>query len=428
MSPEVMQIIQDSLDLIEENLHGIITPRELADTAGFSLSHYYHVFEAVMGVSVGRYITRRRLLHAAWDMHQGKDAFSAALDYGFDTHAGFYKAFRKEFGCGPSRFSRTHCAARPARVNLKEVPRMTDIKTIARALEAWGMENETISPIYYANTGNRSESTFAVGAQHCIKISASPGELTRQALLIRAMAAEELSPPLCPTADGQDVLLLDGFDFMLLRRAQGKPVNAMDLLERPEAACAIGEGLARLHKALRACDPALCHQEDLAATLQHWAIPAVQAAGLNDPWLGDFQARMAGSFSTLPMQIIHRDPNPDNLLMENGRVTGFLDFDLTRILPRIYDVCYAATGILSTAWNRADEATLQHFFDLCKNVWQGYDAVSSLTEAEWRALPDMVLAIQLICVAAFVGSDKYAHLYEVNRQMLAFIVQHLDRF
>lgn len=429
MSPEIRDIIQRSIDTIEARLRTDITAQELADAAGFSLYHYYHVFEAVTGMSVGRYITHRRLLHALWYMSQGQDATSAALEYGFDTHAGFYKAFRKEFGCAPSRYLRSHRAARPPRVNLKEEPRMTDMKTIARALEAWGMAHLPVSHIYYTNTGYRSDHTFAVGQEHYIKVSTQPGELQRQAALHRALMTQQLSAPIVPTLDGQDVHTMDGQDFLLMERAHGQPVNALAMLEHPASACALGEGLARLHAALRDCDPLLCYAEDYTATLRDWAIPAARAAMVPEPlWLKDYQTRMETTFPALPTQIIHRDPNPDNLLMQDGRVVGFLDFDLTRILPRIFDICYAATGILCDAWPHATEAQRLHFFDVAKAIWHGYDAVSPLTPEEWTALPDMVLAIQLTCVAAFAGSDKLVQQFEVNQHMLQFIRTNLHRF
>ncbi len=429
MSPEIRDIIQTSLDVIEANLRTELTAQELADAAGFSLYHYYHVFEAVTGMSVGRYITHRRLLHALWDMSRGKDAISAALDYGFDTHAGFYKAFRKEFGCAPSRYLRSHRAACPARVNLKEEPRMIDMKTLSRALNAWGMAQEPVSHIYYTNTGHRSENTFAVGQKHYIKASTQPGELQRQAALQQALRAQGLAAPIIPTLSGETVYSMDGMDFMLMERATGQPVDPLALLDDPQQALALGEGLARLHAALRACDPLLCYAENYTATLRDWAIPAARAAMVPQPlWLNDYQARMEATFPALPTQIIHRDPNPDNLLLVDGRVVGFLDFDLTRILPRIFDICYAATGILSVAWHHATQEQRLRFFDVAKAIWQGYDAAAPLTPEEWTALPDMVLAIQLTCVAAFAGSDKLVQQFEVNQHMLQFILGNLHRF
>ena len=429
MAPEIIEIIQASIDTIETRLCAEINVCELADAAGFSLYHFYHVFEAVTGMSVGRYITHRRLLHALWSMACGQDATGAALTYGFDTHAGFYKAFRKEFGCSPSVYLKSRRAARPSRVNLKEVPKMTDMKTVSRALAAWNMTDETVSHTYYANTGNRSESTFSVGENHCVKVSRRPGELQRQAALQRALFDEQLAARVVPATDGADVLTINGMDFMLMERVEGSPVDAAAMLARPENARAIGEGLARLHAALRKCDPLLCREEDYAAALRDWAIPAVKAASSGETaWLDEYADRIERVFPCLPAQIVHRDPNPDNLLMKDGQVVGFLDFDLTRILPRIFDLCYAATGILCDAWTRVDSERRKGFFAAARAVWEGYDAVSPLTDEEWAALPDMVLAIQLTCVAAFAGSDKLAQLFEINREMLRFILDNKEYF
>lgn len=429
MSPEIEAIIQASLDEIESRLCDELTARELANHAGFSLYHFYHVFEAVTGMSIGRYITYRRLLHALWQMSQGQNATAAALTYGFDTHAGFYKAFRKEFGCSPTQYLRTRQASRPARVNLKEEPKMMEIKTIVQALSAWGLDDLPVSHIYCTNTGRRSENTFAVGQAYFIRVSRKPGELQHQASLHRALMAQGLAAPILSTQDGEDVHSLDDTDFLLLGRVHGQPVDAMNLMRDPTAAHALGNGLARLHAALRTCDETLCLREDYVASLRDWAIPTVRAAIMPEPsWLDDFLTRAEATFPHLPAQIIHRDPNPDNILMEHGQVVGFLDFDLTRVLPRIFDLCYMATGLLNVIYTRASEDARLSFFPTVKAIWAGYDAVSPLTEEEWDALPHMVLAIQLTCVAAFAGSDKLAQQFEINQQMLQFILKNMECF
>lgn len=51
-----------------------------------------------------QYITRRRLLHALYNMHCGEKMVVAALDYGFETQAEFYKAFIREFEYAPTEF------------------------------------------------------------------------------------------------------------------------------------------------------------------------------------------------------------------------------------------------------------------------------------------------------------------------------------
>lgn len=421
MAPEVMAIIQRSLDSIESRLRTEISVDELAAEACFSRRQFEHVFRAATGMSVGRYVTRRRLLHAVRAMHCGARAIDAALDWGFDTHAGFWKAFRREFGCSPSAWKRTHRAARPARVNLTEVTVM-DREIIARALHAWGLEASP-KPVYYANTGRASENTFAVDDRYYVKVSARPGEMRRQAALNRSL--DGLTARVIPTLAGEDVYVEAGVEFLLLEWLPGTPAQAEALLTDPAQATALGEGLARLHDALRRCDPLLCHAEDFAATLRDWAVPAVRAVLDDAPWMEQYLRRVERTFPLLPAQIIHRDPNPDNVLMQDGRVTGFLDFELTRVMPRIFDLCYAATGMLSVTWQ--EEALRPRFFEAVRTVWQGYDGLSPLTEAEKSALPDMVTAIQLTCVAAFAGSDQYKTQFETNRAMLTFVLAHQDQ-
>ena len=82
-------ILQKSLDYIEENLQGDITAAELAEMAGFSLFHYYRLFQQATGLPVMQYILRRRLLHGIYATGRGSSKTEAALAYGFDTYPGF---------------------------------------------------------------------------------------------------------------------------------------------------------------------------------------------------------------------------------------------------------------------------------------------------------------------------------------------------
>ena len=46
---------------------------------------------------------------------------------------------------------------------------------------------------------------------------------------------------------------------------------------------------------------------------------------------------------------------------------------------------------------------------------------------EQKALPDMVLAVQVICVAAFAGSETLAALAKTNREMLKMLMANEQR-
>jgi AraC family transcriptional regulator len=110
--------IQNSIDYIEGRLQEDITVDELARIAGFSPYHYYRVFNAYVGIPIVEYIRRRRLAYAAAELACGKRIIDIAMDYGFDTHNGFAKAFRKAYGCSPEKY-RIHGSGQiPKKVDL----------------------------------------------------------------------------------------------------------------------------------------------------------------------------------------------------------------------------------------------------------------------------------------------------------------------
>ena len=110
--------IQASLDYIEDHLKDDLTAETLARIAGFSPYHYYRVFQAYIGKPVMEYIRCRRLAYAVVELAQGRRILDVALDYGFETHNGFSKAFRKVYGCSPEVY-RLHGSGRvPTKVDL----------------------------------------------------------------------------------------------------------------------------------------------------------------------------------------------------------------------------------------------------------------------------------------------------------------------
>lgn len=298
-----------------------------------------------------------------------------------------------------------------------------EMELVRQALACWGLEDAPAEAVCYPNTGRLSENAFLIDNRFVLKCSRSPGSVQGQVKLQRTLHAHGLAAAVLPTHTGADFARVGEWDCLLMERLGGKPVDAAQLLVQPEGGAALGEGLARLHAALRECDPLLCSEEKMMDTLHGWAAPLLrQNGGVDQRWLENWLAQAQEVFANLPVQIIHRDPNPDNILMTQGRVTGFLDFELSRIAPRIFDLAYAATGILSVAFAQAGQDAGSRFAALAKAVWQGYHAQSPLSEKERRALPDMVIAIQLICIAAFTGSDTYAALAQTNRQMLECIL------
>jgi AraC family transcriptional regulator len=77
---------------------------KLAGRAGFSPYHFCRVFQWEVGYSIMEYVRNRRLFYAASELTSGQRIVDIAIDYGFETHSGFSKAFRRYFGCPPEKY------------------------------------------------------------------------------------------------------------------------------------------------------------------------------------------------------------------------------------------------------------------------------------------------------------------------------------
>ena len=64
------------------------------------------------------YVLKRKLQYALYDLARDEKIIQIALNYGFETHSGFTKAFKKCFGSPPSLY-RLHCPiSLPQKLNL----------------------------------------------------------------------------------------------------------------------------------------------------------------------------------------------------------------------------------------------------------------------------------------------------------------------
>ena len=414
-------MIQKSLDYIEDNLQAEITAAELADMAHISLFHYYRLFQQATGLPVMQYIQRRRLLHGVYAMKQGSSKIDAALAYGFDTYAGFYKAFCREFGATPSDFLASSRAKRPYRIDITKEEHMTVThKKAARILQNWNLSEAVITDIYYEGTGNKNDSACYVGEAYVLKYTANLGKLKKHIEVSKALQSIGLlaATPV-PTVDGAEYLCDGELYFYLTRRLAGKQMDSHRFGQGDGRFA--GEILGQLHLALARIEDCVS-EADLLATVKDWALPkAKHALNLPDGFCKDYLDTFAELYPDLPRQIIHRDPNPGNIICAEDQ-WGFIDFELAERNARIYDPCYAATAVLSETFGQDNAGWLEIYRDIIC----GYDSVAHLTDAERKAIPYIILANQFVCVAWFAEQDKYAEIFETNKRMTTWLIEKME--
>ena len=423
------QIIQKSIDYIEDNLKTELSAQELSDKAGFSLFHFYRVFQTVVGLPVMQYVLRRRLLHAIYEISLGEKMIDVALQYGFETHGGFYKAFVREFGCTPTQYLTRYKAKQPYRINIfKEEYVMVSHKKATEILKNWGMDKENVSDIYYEGTGNRNESAYYVGNEYVLKFSANLGKLMSHIAISKALESVGLYAATAVQTEAGEEYVVDGeLYFCLTKRLAGQQMMPGAMYEETSAEQArfVGEVVGQLSLALANVE-ALVEDVNICERVTGWAIPQLKGKLTGaDKVFAEYEEVFGRIYDSLPKQVIHRDPNPGNLIL-SGDKWGFIDFELSERNVRIFDPCYAATALLSESFEEGNEEKLTKWLRVYQNIMYGYDDVVKLTKEEKQALPYVVLSNQLLALAWFAGQEKYRELYETNKKMTKWLVTVFD--
>ena len=99
------------LRCIDAHLGEAISAKTLAEAAGYSQYHAARIFKEQVGRTPFEYLRERRLVCSAFALRSdalragGVKVIDVALDFVFDSHEGFTRAFTRAFGIAPKRFA-----------------------------------------------------------------------------------------------------------------------------------------------------------------------------------------------------------------------------------------------------------------------------------------------------------------------------------
>ncbi|MBQ8039792.1 MAG: phosphotransferase, partial [Lachnospiraceae bacterium] len=254
------------------------------------------------------------------------------------------------------------------------------------------------------------------------------GKVEKHISLSQAIESVGLSTatPIRTIAD-KYVVACEELYFYVTKRLEGKQLKASTMYfeEYMEKARFIGEIIGQLDMAFTKID-VITNQANVFKSAKEWAIPTL-AGKIDLPkiFIEKYERILSDIYETLPQQIIHRDLNPGNLIL-NGDNWGILDFDLSERNIRIFDPCYAATAILSESFESTNTDKLSQWITIYKNIMYGYNEVVKLSNNEWKAIPYVVITNQLIATAWFLEREKYRELYETNKKMTEWMLQNFD--
>jgi homoserine kinase type II len=187
-------------------------------------------------------------------------------------------------------------------------------------------------------------------------------------------------------------------DGELLHQLCGKPAAVVDKLRgKSELApttthcAAVGEMLARMHLAARSYSRQQPHLRGLAwwnetvpVVLPY--LDAAQAALLQSELAFQNHVAAGSAYAALPRGPIHADLFRDNVMFEQGRLTGFFDFYFAGVDTWLFDVAVCLNDwCITQASGAHDPALAGAFID-------AYAGVRPLAAAERQLLPAMLRA------------------------------------
>ena len=226
-------------------------------------------------------------------------------------------------------------------------------------------------------------------------------------------------------------------DGDILHQLCGKPAAVVNKLAghselAPVAAhCAsVGEMLARLHLAARDFQRSQPNLRGLAWWNE--TVPVIlpfagpeQAALLRSELAFQNHVAQTSAYAALPRGPVHADLFRDNVMFQDGALTGFFDFYFAGVDSWLFDI-----AVCLNDWC-VDLPTGAHDDKRCRAFLQAYDRVRPLAAAERRLLPAMLRAgalrfwisrlwdLHLPREAALLKPHDPAHFERVLRERVA---------
>ncbi|WP_371818773.1 phosphotransferase enzyme family protein [Eubacterium sp. MSJ-13] len=204
--------------------------------------------------------------------------------------------------------------------------------------------------------------------------------------------------------------------------------NITDIHKNTAVSSKMGRVLAKLHKALKECGAQdEFWDNSLMKEMNGW----IKVEFIKSNWRYIDEAtycnlvdRMEKMYDKLPVQLIHRDVHLGNFLFDNGKFSGYIDFDLSQRNIRIFDLCYFMLGLLSE--EEVVDISEKRWFEILKYFFAGYEQENELLAEEKQAVPYVMEAIELLFAAWFVEQDDIK-CAEDAMQIYQFVEKNIER-
>lgn len=257
------------------------------------------------------------------------------------------------------------------------------------------------------NTRQIYNTAWEVEDNYVIKVYEDLGGLERNIVISKILRENGIpAANIIPTAEGENYVLLENRYFILMEKLKGSHIK--DIYQNINYAYKTGEIIAGLHIALKECGEKMQFWDNsLLEEMKGWIYESLEKKGFPEIAKEEVESiitELETHYEELPKQPIHRDVHMGNFLFEDGKVSGYIDFDLSQRNIRVFDLCYFLLGVLTEhIGNKTDENT---WFWIAKEFIRGYESINCLLDIEKKSFACIMKAIEILFVAYFTNNKN----------------------
>ena len=303
-------------------------------------------------------------------------------------------------------------------------------------LKHWGFDDEVIiEKVNIEYQSEREDHVWTINSEYILKKSKNEEEANNNIYMAKLLNSVNIpTQKVIDTLDGENYFVADERYYTLLTKIDGKVLKNYfegDFIKRGNN---IGKALAELHIGLSKITDEIkgkivVFDNDLIVELNGWVIDEidkyVKKSTLDKNEINIFKEcinellnGLRKDYYKLPRQVIHRDFHGGNIIFKDEDIVGVIDFDLSQINARLFDICYLCTGSLTTIFN--DTEMRDKWIQFIKAFIQGYQSVNKLTYHEIKSMKNMMLSIEIVMVAYF-AREGYEDIANNNIKMANYL-------
>ena len=301
---------------------------------------------------------------------------------------------------------------------------------IRQIINEWDIEKKDVKQIY--------DSAWQIGEDYVLKTYEDVNMLQRNIKILTILEDRGIQVGgIVLTKDRKTYAKDTEYYYILTNKFVGS--NITNIHKDTVIVSEMGKVLARLHKAFKECGTQdEFWDNSLLKEMNGW----IKEVFVKNSWkyidesaFCNLVDRLEKVYDKLPVQLIHRDVHLGNFLFDNGKFSGYIDFDLSQRNIRIFDLCYFMLGLLSE--EEVLDISAEQWFEILKYFFAGYEQEHKLLPEEKQAVPYVMEAIEFLFVAWFMEQNdikcaedamKIYQFVEKNEEMVLKIIDNSTHF